>query len=444
MAAAMPLLLLFLFMAPALQAQSDSLPGARPRLSAAKPTPSLDQEIAGLQEKARWDPKDHAVLNQLAGAYIRKARASGDFAFYQKAQSALEKSLGLRKDNYEALKYQTAIHLTRHEFVDALNLSEKTIAQNPNDAWNYGTKGDALVELGRYDEAVPVIQKMVALQPGLASYSRVSYLRELYGDIPGAIEAMSMAARTGSARDPEGLAWCWLHVGYLYFNSGDLEQADANFNRALALFPGYHYALAGRASVKAARKAYVEARELYNKAIAIIPLPEFVAALGDLYLVMERPRDAPRQFDLVEHMGTLSKANNEMYNRQLALFYADHDRKPAEAVELARKEITVRKDIYGYDALAWTLYKNKQYREAAAAMKEALRLGTRDARLFYHAGMIYDGLKDTAQATAYLQRALATNPYFDLVHAREATARLKSLQSAVTAKGSEKSSVLTR
>src|SRR5262249_36165327 len=136
------------------------------------------QEIAGLQERARFNPQDYEGLNQLAGAYIRKARASGDFAFYQKAQSALDKSLSIRKDNYEALKYQTTLHLTRHEFTEALKLSEKTIALNPSEAWNYGTMGDALVELGRYDEATQIVQKMVALQPGLPSYSRISYLRE--------------------------------------------------------------------------------------------------------------------------------------------------------------------------------------------------------------------------------------------------------------------------
>src|SRR5262249_23646821 len=151
----------------------------------------------------------------------------------------------------DALKYQATIHLTRHEFADALKIARKAAEAQPGEAWSYGAMGDALVELGRYDEAVPVMDKMVTLRPNLASYSRVSYLRELFGDIPGAIETMRLAAQSGNPRDAEGIAWCWLHVGYLYFNSGDLDQAEAHFTKSLTVLPRYHYALAGLASVKA-------------------------------------------------------------------------------------------------------------------------------------------------------------------------------------------------
>ncbi len=140
---------------------------------------------------------------------------------------------------------------------------------------------------------------------------------------------------------------------------------------------------------------------------------EFVAALGDLYQLAGREKESAAQTALVEKIGHLSAANGALYNRQLALFYADHDIKADEAYANAVKEYEVRRDIYGADALAWTALKAGRINEAQAAIKEALRLGTRDAKLFYHAGMIARAAGDRAAARDYLKRALALNPRFD-------------------------------
>ena len=83
----------------------------------------------------------------------------------------------------------------------------------------------------------------------------------------------------------------------------------------------------------------------------------------------------------------------------------------------AAKEYEARRDIHGADALAWTALKAGQLSEAQAAMKDALRLGTRDAKLFYHAGMIARAAGDDAAARDYLRRALALNPRFDPLQA---------------------------
>jgi tetratricopeptide (TPR) repeat protein len=160
----------------------------------------------------------------------------------------------------------------------------------------------------------------------------------------------------------------------------------------------------------------------------VIPLPDYAAALGDVYAKMGRVEDAQKQYDLVAYIGNLNTLNRVLYNRELAYFYADHDIKLQEALDLAKKELEVRRDIYVYDVLAWTLHKNGNPHEALAAMTEALKMETKDARLFFHTGMIYHHLGEPDRAREYLQRALATNPYFHPLYADVADRTLKELK----------------
>jgi tetratricopeptide (TPR) repeat protein len=154
--------------------------------------------------------------------------------------------------------------------------------------------------------------------------------------------------------------------------------------------------------------------------------------LGDIYAKIGRPAQARKQYDLVEYMGYLNSLNRILYNRELAAYYADHDIKPAEALDLARKELEYRRDIYAYDLLAWTLYQNGKSQEALPAMTEALKLGTKDARLFFHAGMIFHGIGETEKAKEYLRRSLATNPFFHIFHAEVAERTLQELEGQLT------------
>ena len=117
-----------------------------------------------------------------------------------------------------------------------------------------------------------------------------------------------------------------------------------------------------------------------------------------------------------------------IYNRQLALFDANHDLHLTESLSLAQNELVDRKDIYGYDIAAWTLYKNGRYTQALQAMQQAMKLGTRDALLYYHAGMIYRALGDNEKAQDSLSQAMALNPHFDLLQARIASETLANLQ----------------
>jgi tetratricopeptide (TPR) repeat protein len=178
------------------------------------------------------------------------------------------------------------------------------------------------------------------------------------------------------------------------------------------------------AKVRTAHTNYPEAIALYQKAVASVPDPQIVALLGDVYAQIGQLDEAKKQYELVEYIGTLARLNRTIYNRPLAIFYADHDRNLPEALGLAQKELEIRKDIYGYDALAWALYKNGRYEDALEAIKKALRLGTKEAIFYYHAGMIQARLGLEKEAAASLKRALEINPYFHLRQAEEARAML--------------------
>ncbi|HEX5688682.1 MAG TPA: tetratricopeptide repeat protein, partial [Roseiflexaceae bacterium] len=290
---------------------------------------------------------------------------------------------------------------------------------------------DAQIELGKYEEAVATLQQMVDLRPDLASYSRISYARELYGDVAGAIEMMDRAVMAGGPSTENSL-WVRVQLGNLHFNTGDLAAAEKNYNQALALAPDYVYALAGVARVRSAQERYPEAIALYQQAIKQMPLPEFVIALGETQEVAGQPADAAKQYDLVRAMQQLFAANGVDTDLELALFEADHGRDPQAALALARDAYTRRPSVKGADTLAWALLRAGDPVEARRYADEALRLGTRDALTLYHAGTIAQAQGDTAAAREYLERALAANPYFSPLLAPRAEQALASLSAAAS------------
>jgi tetratricopeptide (TPR) repeat protein len=159
----------------------------------------------------------------------------------------------------------------------------------------------------------------------------------------------------------------------------------------------------------------------------MVPVAEYAANLGDIYTYLGKTDAAKKKYDLVEFIGYLSTLNQSLNNRELAMYYADHGFKLAESLEFAKKELEVRQDVYSWDILAWTYYKNGKSSEAAEAMSHALGRGTKDALFFFHAGMICDKAGDSAKARDYLQRVLETNPHFHILYSGTATETLARL-----------------
>lgn len=387
---------------------------------------ATDRLVENLQARLKTNPDDWPAYSQLGLAYLQKVRETADPTYYQKAEGVLQKALALEPDDYTAISGMGALALARHQFSDALKWGERARQLNPYRTYAYGIIADAQTELGRYDDAVQTLQKMVDLRPDLSAYSRISYARELHGDMAGALEMMQQAVDSSNANS-ENAAWTRCQLANLYFNRGDLKNAELEYRRTLDLYPNYIYALGGLSRVLAAQGQTEAAIELLSQANQIIPLPEFVITLGDIYLGSGQSEAAQQQYDLVRTIQKLYQANGVDMDLEIALFDADHGHNLAEAVKQARTAFAQRPSIHAADVLAWALYQAGDYGEAHSYSQQALRLGTRDALKLYHAGMIAYRLGHKLQARDFLDRALSLNPHFSILYADEARQTLAAL-----------------
>jgi tetratricopeptide (TPR) repeat protein len=269
--------------------------------------------------------------------------------------------------------------------------------------------------------------------------ARMSYLQFINGDTAGAISLMQNAVRLAIADHlpAENIAWSYYQLGEECFQAGDLPTAEHAQQEALSIDPHSYRALAGLARVRVAQGKLKEAAELYEASLRVVPVAEYAANLGDVYAQLGNTKEAKKNYGLVEFIGFLSALNKSLNNRELALYYADHDFKLGEALEFAKKELEMRQDVYSWDILAWAYFKSGQPEQAAEAMSHALARGTKDALFLFHAGMIYQELGQMEKAREYLKLALDINPHFHLVYASIASERLALLERLSDARGAE-------
>jgi tetratricopeptide (TPR) repeat protein len=379
---------------------------------AAGDTPAL---VRDLQRQLRSRPSAKAFA-LLGLAYQQRARETGDPSWYPKSAAALRRALGLEPDDLTATQGLASLALSRHRFRDALAIGRRAQKLSPSTARTYGILGDALVELGRYHAAFAAFNKLADLKPGLAAYARVSYAAELLGDHAGARTAM-LLARDAAQGQPEPTAWTEWQLGKLAWTHGDLREAERRYRSALAAFPRYVYALDALAQVEAARGHLHRAIVLEREASDRIPLPQFVAQLGDLYRAADEHPEAAAQYATIGAIERLLRANGVRTDLETALFDADHGR---ASVELARRARADRPSIDGDDVLAWTLARDGRCRDAVPWSRRALRLGTEDPLKLFHRAWIEGCVGHRPAARAFARRALALNPQFSLLWSDEA------------------------
>jgi tetratricopeptide (TPR) repeat protein len=403
--------------------------------------------IKNMQTRVQSNPKDPAAYSALGAAFFQRARETGDVEDFQQAEQALNRSLDLNSADFSAATAYSAmaeVCMGEHRFSDAVTYAQKALALGSGDLSPFAIVGDANADMGEYERAAIAYSRLDVSGESAADPhnvyvrdSRTSYLKFVSGDTRGAIRLMKSAVAAGTeARLPaENLAWLYYELGEYESQAGDVAAANSAYLTALTIHPGDYRAMAGLGKLRGNQGRYGEAIKLYQSAVAVVPMPMFVAELGDMYTRAGNSAEAKKQYQLVEYIGLLGHINQVLHNRDLALFYADHDIKLDEALTLAHKEFEVRHDIYTWDALAWALYKNGKYQEAGDAMQNALRPGARDALLFFHAGMIANRLGQTSRAKERLQTALSINPHFHVIYSEVAQQQLKTLdaQAGLTA-----------
>jgi tetratricopeptide (TPR) repeat protein len=392
--------------------------------------PSSGVAVKSFQARIKRNPHDAVSYTLLAEQYIRQARETGDVTGYQRAEASLEKALKLIPNYSAATTALASAYYAQHDFLPALELAQQVYNKNPKNTDALAVIGDAQFALGNYAEAEAAYQELIDKGTSPALLARLAAVEELKGNDQEALSLMRRAAADAlqSSETKASVAWYILRVGDMYFNRGEDKQAGGYYAAALRVLDNYHLALAGLGKVSAAQGRYKEAIAYYQQAINIIPQPDYLASLGDLYILTNQPQQAQLQYQTVEYIGKLAEINQQIYNRQLANFYSDHGVHVEEALQLTLAELKSRKDIYGYDAAAWAHYKNGSYQEAQALMDQAMALGTRDARLYYHAGMIAHALHQDEKAREHLDQALAINPHFSILYADEAQRTLQVLK----------------
>ena len=374
------------------------------------------ENAARLTTILKVHPNDSKSKIGMANLFIMEARATGNYQYYdQAAMKYVNDVLEKEPSNFDALTLKSLLYLSQHHFADGLALAESAVQINPYNAFLYGVLVDGHVEMGHYDSAVASAEKMMAIRPDLRSYARASYLREIYGDYPGAVEAMKAAIDAGLPGD-ESTEWSRVQMGHLYENMGDLKNAEMCYTIALNERPGYVYAMAGMARIALAAKDYPRAIDWYQQADALVTDFTFKEELVDVYELAGQKEKALATAKLVidamskNAVVAVADENIGHYaDKELAYAYLkinDYDK----ALEHALAEYNRRpKNIDVNETVAWVYYLRGDYSKALPFIEQALRTNSQNPVLLCRAGMIYDKAGDKAKAKVYLKQGFKNN-----------------------------------
>src|SRR5690349_4880533 len=324
-----------------------------------------ERSVQAAEKLIEKNPKNFEAYNALALALSRRARETSDVRFYQQAEETLQKSFAISPDNFDGQRIHVWLLLGRHEFAAALDEANKLNKKLPDDAMLYGFLTDANVELGNYRDAERAAQWMLDLRPGnLPGLTRAAYLRELYGDIDGALELMNIAYQSTPPNEVEDGAWILTQMAHLNLAEGQLGEAERLLHQALTMFPGYHYALGNLAKVRIQQKRYAEAVDLLKQRYEKAPHAENLYDVAEALQVAGHTREAEKAFAEFEQKSLLETNRADNSNRELIFYYADYAHEPEKALQVAEREYARRHDVYTLDAYAWALHRNGKDTEA--------------------------------------------------------------------------------
>jgi len=408
-------------------ADRDAQPTAQPATVSAAHIRDLD--IAFYAERVKRDPRSARDFTQLAGLYLERARETADNADLERAEASARHSLALRRGrNEQAFGVLASSLLAQHRFAEALDVGRALLAADSTSVAARGLVAETELELGRYPEAGRDFGMLASYRGELGVAPRLARWEELRGHPEEARrllrEARYVAAhRHGMPR--EQIAWFHWRLGDLALRAGRLSEAKAELESGLAVLPSDYRLLGAMARLEAARDDWRRAADAGELAIARALDPATLGLLSDTYRALGDSGKAG-EYDRAMALAVLRQPGP--YHRAWSLYLLDHNREVPRVLQKAEEELRSRHDVYGWDMLAWALQKSDRDADAVAPMRHALALGTRDAMLHYHAGMIALAVGDTAAARAHLDTALAINPYWHPTQPAAVRALLDSLK----------------
>lgn len=369
-----------------------------------------------LIDKVQNGERDPKSLIALATLYIREARVTGNYMYYdQAAMKCVNDILNKDENNFEALSLKSMVLLSEHHFAEAISTAKKAVAINPYNAFIYGTLVDGYVEMGDYKAAVESLEKMISIRPDMRSYARVSYLREIHGDYAGAIEAMGLAVDAGVLGD-ESTAWTRVQLGHLFEKTGDRKNAEMNYLITLNERPGYGYALAGLGRIALGQKNYDEAIRLFMEADAAVQDNSLKEQLSEAYLLKGDHQKADGlAMQIARNMSNDAKkessndSTGHYSDREIAyawLKVKNYDK----AFDHALAEYNRRpSNIDVNEMLAWVYYSKGEYAKALPYINTAMKTNSRNPTLLCRAGLIYSKAGETSKAKTLLQQVMVMN-----------------------------------
>jgi tetratricopeptide (TPR) repeat protein len=389
---------------------------------------AVDAKLRGAQQAATKLPGAADRWVAAGREWVRKARLGSDPGFYVNVDGCASQALAVEPLSIAALELRGLVLMNSHQFEQARASSEQILAAEPENVTALGTLSDALLELGRYDEAAVAAQRQMNVRPGMASSARGSYLRWLHGDTRRAKLLIRDALVGRDAADPEPAAWVLAEAANIYWHEADYDGADALYAEALRWVTDFPAALTGRGRVALAAGNADRAVEYLRRAQQARPSVENAQLLGDALLLAGDTAGATGAFEQAEKLGRRGDKLG------LALFLLGQNRDLAQAQQLIEEERSTRGGVYLDDAYAWALFRNGRLESARAMSAQALRLGTRDARLLYHAGAIALAAGERDEGKKLLDQALRLNPRFDPVAAAQARDLLANAVGQMAAK----------
>jgi tetratricopeptide (TPR) repeat protein len=374
------------------------------------PSPA-ELRIAGAQKVLQKQPNRYQAYNDLAMAFVRRARETGDDSYYEQARAAIASSLKIMPENFEAQQAQVDLLLAEHRYRPALEQARALNHLMPDAVLIWGYMAEAEAALGDYQQAEEAAQWMMNLRPGnLPAYLTGAELRQDWGDIDGAEEYLSKALQQTPPFESEQTAWILTRMASLLRQSGRPDAAESLLQKALKTFPDYYVSVEELAQVRLDQRLYPEAAEMLEKRNQKFPTPMSQLLAARAYEGAGRAADAAKMYAGFEREARAQIAQPNNANVELIDYYADHARQLQEALRIARLEIENRHDVRALEAYAWALYANGHYAEALQQIEQALEIGARDAVLYYHAGAIESAFGKKAEASHYFQESLDLNP----------------------------------
>jgi tetratricopeptide (TPR) repeat protein len=401
---------------------------AVPRTSGFSERAERDVQIRVWNQALDADPTSAAALGQLAALHAQRAREGGSWDDYLAAEGYARRSIAKRTNrNAKTAVTLVSVLLAQHRFVEARDIAAALVRREPDIPQYRSLLGEVAMELGDYATAGVMLDSLWRERAMLSIAPRLARWAELNG-YPADARRLLETARDDALRrsdvPKETKSWFQFRVGDLALRTGRLRTAEAAFRDGLAIEPEDPRLLAAMARLFAVRGDPAEAIAWGDRAIAVQLDPATLGVVGDAYAALGDRAKAAEYFRTMEVAVT---AQPGPFHRAWSLYLLDHNVRVDEVLGKARKELEQRRDIYGYDLVAWSLHRAGRDQAADAMMREALCLGTPDAMLWFHDGMIARARGDAGRARASLERALSINAHFHASQPVEARAVLDSL-----------------